>query len=402
MGKFTALEVKRLSKPGRYGDGGGLWLQVRDAERKSWLLRFMLNGKSREMGLGPVELVTLAEARDKALAARKRLLDGIDPLEERQAQKAARAAKAGAMTFRQTADRYIAAHSASWRNEKHAAQWTSTLETYAYPVFGGVLVDAVETGHVMQALEPIWAKKPETASRLRGRIEAVLDYAKSRGWRTGENPARWKGHVSNLLPKKTKVRAVEHHAALPWKEVGAFLGRLRGEPGTAALALQFTILTAARTNEVIGARWSEIDLDAKAWTIPAERMKGNKEHRVPLSAPALAILAGMKEDHGNEPEAFLFPGRSGKAMSNMGMAMLLRRMKREDLTVHGFRSSFRDWASEATSYPGDIAEAALAHTIASKVEAAYRRGDLFEKRAAMMKDWAAHCSAGQAATVRAA
>jgi integrase len=357
----------------------------------------MINGKAREMGLGPVELVTLAEAREKAIAARKRLLDGIDPLDERRALKAARAAKAAAaMTFRTCAERFIKNNQAGWRNAKHAAQWGSTLTTYVYPTIGELSVGEIDTGHITKILEPVWTTKPETASRVRGRIESVLDYARVHQWREGENPARWKGHLENVLPKKSKVRAVEHHAALPWKEIGAFMSRLQEEAGTAALALQFTILTAARTGEVIGARWNEIDLDEATWIVSAENMKAGKEHRVPLSLPALAILAQMKEEHGSAPEAFIFPGRGGKMTSNMSMAMLLRRMKREDLTVHGFRSSFRDWAAEATTYRGDIAEAALAHAIDSKVEAAYRRGDLFEKRAAMMKDWAEHCDGGGA------
>jgi integrase len=404
LGKFTALEVKRMVTPGRFGDGGGLWLQVREGEQrddpeekvfnKSWLLRFTLNGRAREMGLGPVDLVSLAEARDKAVAARKLLLEGMDPIDERAAARAARLAKAGAMTFQHTAERYIAAHSAGWKNEKHQAQWTATLKAYVYPEFGKRLVADVDTGDVMKALEPIWTVKPETAGRVRGRIEVILDYAKSRGWRAGENPARWKGHVANLLPTKTKVRAVEHHAALAWAEIGPFMATLRGEAGTGALALQFCILTAARTGEVIGARWAEIDLDAKTWRLPPERMKAKREHRVPLSAPVLAILAEMaklRAEQGNDP--LVFPGaRAGKPMSNMSMAMLLRRMAREDITVHGFRSTFRDWVGETTAYPADLAEAALAHTVGDKTVAAYARGDLFEKRRKLMDEWAAFCA----------
>ena len=404
MGRFTALDVKRMTAPGRFGDGGGLWLQVRQAEprsspsgttiNKSWLLRFMLNGRAREMGLGPVELVSLAEARAKAIAARKLLLDGIDPLAEREAVKIALAAKAGAMTFQQVGTRYIAAHEASWRNPKHRAQWGSTLATYVYPSFGKCLVADVDTGDVMKVLEPIWSTKPETAGRVRGRIEVILDYAKSRGWRSGENPARWKGHVANLLPRKSKVRAVEHHAALPWAEIGAFMTALRVETGIGALALQFAILAAARTGEVIGAKWSEVDLNAKIWRIPAERMKAKREHRVPLSASALAILTEMARlwVEGDE-DALVFPGaKAGKPMSNMSMAMLLRRMAREDITVHGFRSTFRDWVGETTAYPADLAEAALAHTVGDKIVAAYARGDLFEKRRKLMDDWAVFCA----------
>ena len=389
MGKFTALEVSRMSKPGRFGDGGGLWLQVRDAEHKSWIFRFMLDGKAREMGLGPVAVLPLKEARERAIAARRLLLDGIDPLDVRHEAKAARKAATDALTFRQTAVRYIAAHRAGWKNDKHAAQWAATLETYVHPWFGDRPVAAVDTGDVMKAVEPIWSEKPETASRVRGRIESILDYAKSRGWRAGENPARWKGHVANLLPKKTKVRAVEHHAALPWAEIGQFMAALEAEVGTAALALRFTILTAARTGETIGATWSEIDLAGATWTIPAARMKAAREHRVPLSPAAMALLMALPGSNGAEPGAYVFAGgKAGKPLSNMAMLALLRRMNRGDLTAHGFRSTFRDWAAEATSYPGEMAEAALAHAVSSRVEAAYRRGDLFEKRRAMMAEWA--------------
>ncbi len=392
MAKLTALEVKRMSAPGRYGDGGGLWLQVRDAERKSWLLRFMLNGKAREMGLGPIELVSLAEARQKAIAGRKLLLDGIDPLDQRKAEKAARVAQAGAFTFKEVAEKYIKAHKAGWKSEKHAAQWEATLTTYAYPHFGAHLVSAVDTGDVTKALEPIWATKPETASRVRGRIESVLDYAKSRGWRQGENPARWKGHLDNLLPKRSKVARVEHHAALPWREIGAFMAKLGEQAGMAALALRFAILTAGRTGEVIGARWSEIDIEAALWTVPADRMKAAREHRVPLSSAALAMLGELLPLRPQDGDGYVFPGgKAGKPLSNMALLMALRRMERGDLTAHGFRSTFRDWCAEATAYPAEMAEMALAHAVGSKVEAAYRRGDLFEKRREMMKEWAEFC-----------
>ena len=393
MGKFTALEVSRMSKPGRFGDGGGLWLQVRDADHKSWVFRYRLDGRSREMGLGPVVLLPLKEARDRAIAARRLLLDGVDPLDVRQEAKAARKVATDALTFRQTAMRYIAAHNAGWKNPKHAAQWGATLATYVYPWFGDRPVAAVDTGDVMKAVEPIWSEKPETASRVRGRIESILDYAKSRGWRAGENPARWKGHVANLLPKKTKVRAVEHHAALPWADIGTFMAALEAEAGTAALALRFTILTAARTGETIGATWAEIDLAGATWTIPAARMKAGREHRVPLSPAAMGLLMALPGSNGAEPGGYVFGGgKAGKPLSNMAMLALLRRMKRGDLTAHGFRSTFRDWAAEATSYPGELAEAALAHTVSSKVEAAYRRGDLFEKRRAMMAEWGTRCA----------
>ncbi|GJD95219.1 tyrosine-type recombinase/integrase [Methylobacterium iners] len=371
-----------------YGDGGGLWLQVTGKGAKSWIFRFTLSGKAREMGLGSAGTFSLAEARDKALSCRKLCAEGIDPIEAKRAQMdQARLEAARAITFRQCAEAYIEAHKAGWRNSKHAAQWTATLSTYAYPAFGELPVQAIDTGFVMQALQPIWTAKPETATRVRGRIEAILDWARTHGYRRGENPARWKGHLSNLLPKRSRVQKVEHHAALPYAEVSAFVQALDAQPGIAAQALAFTILTAARTGEAIGAKWSEFDLEAGVWTVPAERMKAHVEHRVPLSAPVLAILKTLKEASTGE---FVFRGgRRGRPISNMSMLMTLRRMRCEDLTVHGFRSTFRDWASESTHFPSEVVEMALAHAIESKVEAAYRRGDLFQKRRELMDAWAA-------------
>ncbi len=390
LGKLTALGVTKLKAPGMYGDGGGLWLQVSGKGGKSWVFRYTLKGKSREMGLGPVSTFSLAEARDKALTCRKLCYEGIDPIEMRRGQRQDAAVEAAkAITFRTCAEGYIEAHKAGWRNDKHAAQWTATLATYAYPVFGNLPVQAIDTNLVTQALEPIWTTKPETATRVRGRIESVLDWAATRGYRRGENPARWKGHLQNLLPKRSKVRKVEHHAALPFKEVPTFMKAVAAQPGVAAKLMAFTILTAARTGEALGARWSEIDLDAGIWTVPAERMKAGAEHRVPLSPPALALLGEMQ----GLDDTFVFPGgRRGKPLSNMAMLVLLRRMERADLTVHGFRSSFRDWASETTHFPSEVVEMALAHTVESKVERAYRRGDLFEKRRELMRAWAGHCS----------
>nr|WP_283206733.1 site-specific integrase [Methylobacterium iners] len=388
QGKLTALGVARLKTPGMYGDGGGLWLQVTGKGAKSWIFRFTLSGKAREMGLGSAGTFSLAEARDKALSCRKLCAEGIDPIEAKRAQMdQARLEAARAITFRQCAEAYIEAHKAGWRNSKHAAQWTATLSTYAYPAFGELPVQAIDTGFVMQALQPIWTAKPETATRVRGRIEAILDWARTHGYRRGENPARWKGHLSNLLPKRSRVQKVEHHAALPYAEVSAFVQALDAQPGIAAQALAFTILTAARTGEAIGAKWSEFDLEAGVWTVPAERMKAHVEHRVPLSAPVLAILKTLKEASTGE---FVFRGgRRGRPISNMSMLMTLRRMRCEDLTVHGFRSTFRDWASESTHFPSEVVEMALAHAIESKVEAAYRRGDLFQKRRELMDAWAA-------------
>ncbi len=404
IGKLAPVTLGKAMKPGMHADGGGLYLQVtapskaelqRDPDAKgarSWSFRFMLNGQAREMGLGPLHTFTLAEARERARECRKLLSDGIDPIEQRKAKLAGeRLAAATAMTFRQCAEAYIAAHKASWKNRVHAAQWPSTLASYAYPFFGDLPVQAVDVGLVTKALEPIWHDKPETASRVRGRIESVLDWAKARDYREGDNPARWRGHLDKLLPPPAKVRKVVHHPALPYDDMGEFVAALRQQEGIAARALEFLILTAARTGEVIGARWSEFDLAEKLWTVPADRMKASKEHRVPLSSAAVAVIEAMKsarvDDH-----AFVFPGgKRGKPLSNMAMLKLLKRMGRANLTAHGFRSTFRDWAAERTNYPREVAEMALAHTVGDKVEAAYRRGDLFTKRRRLMDEWAKHC-----------
>lgn len=400
---LTAAVVKN-AKPGRYGDGNGLYLFVRSPTARFWVFRYTMPGaKMREMGLGRAgggaADVTLAEAREKAATLFKRVRSGVDPLAQRDADgAAAKAAVQDAavrgVTFRTVAERYIAAHAPSWRNPKHRQQWGNTLITYVYPVMGDLPVADVATAHVLAALEPIWTTKPETAGRVRGRIEAVLDYAKAVALREGENAAGWKGHLALTLPARGKVAAVEHHAALPWPEVAAFLATLRGQAGIGARALDFAILTAARTGEALGVRWSEIDLAAKIWTVPAARMKAGREHRVPLSEPALAVLGAMAKLRTTDAaDALVFPGgRAGKPLSIMAMAMTLRRMQRGDLTVHGFRSSFRDWTAETTAYPAEVAEMALAHAVGDKVEAAYRRGDLFEKRRRLMDDWATFCS----------
>lgn len=398
---LTAAKV-RTAQPGRYCDGGGLYLLTRSPEARFWLFRYVRSGRMREMGLGPAagrDAVSLAEARAKAADLRKLLRAGVDPLAQRAADAAAaKAARQGvaaqAMTFRAVAERYLNAHATGWRNAKHRAQCRSTLETHAFPHFGDLPVRAVQTAHVMTALEPIWHKTAETARRVRGRIEAVLDYATAREWRSGENPARWRGHLSNLLPARSKVAPVEHHAALPWSKMGAFMEGLRQEAGVSAGALEFAILTAARSGEVRGARWSEIDMQAGIWTIPTERMKARKEHRVPLSAPTLALLGTMaKLRTVDKPDGFVFPGRrAGQPLGVTALAKVLQRMQRSELTVHGFRSSFRDWVAEATGYPREVAEAALAHVVGNKVEAAYQRGDLFEKRRRLMEEWAEFCS----------
>ena len=392
-GKLTALKVRSLTAPGRYGDGGGLWLQVRDAEHRSWLFRYTVSGKARQMGLGALADVPLAEARAAAAECRRQLGQNLDPIGRRAAAKAAARSDERVKTFREVAQHYLVAHESSWRNAKHRWQWDATLQKHVFPTLGHKPVAAIGTGDVMTVLEPIWKVFPETASRIRGRMEAVLDYAKSREWRSGENPARWRGHIANMLPRRDKARSVQHHPALPWKEIGPFMAELRREPGVAALALEFTILTAARTGEAIGATWAEIDIDKGVWTVPGTRMKAGREHRVPLAPAAVAALRRAKEVRTDKAQTtFVFPGsRPGKPLSNMAMSMLLRRMKRADLTVHGFRSTFRDWTAEATGVAREVAEAALAHTIGNAVEAAYRRGDLFEKRRRLMEDWAAFC-----------
>ncbi len=389
--RLSALAVARATKPGLYPDGLGLYLRVGPNGAKSWVFRYRVGDSRRDMGLGPLHTVSLADARAKALECRKARLDGGDPLQAREAERLARKLEAArGMTFTECAAAYIEAHRAGWRNAKHGAQWTATLETYAYPVFGELPVQAVDTALVMKALEPIWATKTETASRLRGRIESVLDWATVREFRRGDNPARWRGHLENLLPARTKVQKVEHHPALPYGQVGAFMAAVRGQDGVAARALEFLILTATRTSETIGATWDEIELSEGVWTIPAGRIKAGKEHRVPLSPAAVTILEAMQTvRHGD----YVFPGGTpGKPLSNMAMLKLLERMGRGDLTAHGFRSSFRDWAAERTNFPRDVAEMALAHTIGDKVEAAYRRGDLVEKRRQLMQAWASYCA----------
>jgi integrase len=394
IGRLTALKVEKAKQPGMYCDGGGLYLRVTPEGTRQWVLRYMLNRRPRWMGLGPLSLYGLQEARTKALAARKLRHEGIDPIEARRAQRARkRLEEAKAITFKQCADAYINSHRAGWHNGKHAGQWGATLATYAFPLIGGLAVQSVDIGLVLKVLEPIWTAKPETAGRLRGRIESILDWAKVRGYREGENPARWRGHLDKLLPKRSKVRQVKRHAALSYAELPDFIACLREQEGIAARALEFAILTAGRTGEVIGARWSEIDLLDKAWTVPAGRMKANREHRVPLSARALAILREMQAARRDDSdEAFVFPGRKPKTpLSNMAFLMLLRRMGRGDLTAHGFRATFKTWASERTGFQNEIVEGALAHVIGGRVEQAYRRGDMFEKRRKLMDSWEKFC-----------
>ena len=400
--ELSALQVKaRAKKPGLHAVGGvtGLYLQVAPTGAASWVLRVTVGDRRRDIGLGGYPSVTLEGARVAARADRDKIRNGVDPVEERRSARSALIAqRAGALTFDQCAARYIAAHEAGWKNAKHAAQWSSSLAAYASPVIGALQVRDITTGHVVQVLERdnLWTAKTETATRVRGRIESILDWAKVRGYREGENPARWKGHLDKLLPKKSKVVKVKRHAALDYREIGAFMTKLRAAKGVAARALELAILCASRSGEVRGAVWAEFDLDATVWTIPAGRMKADEEHRVPLSARAIEVLRSMLPGEDEpDPAALVFPGMKGRPLSDMSLGAVLKRMK-VDVTAHGFRSTFRDWAAEMTTYPREVCEMALAHTIDSKVEAAYRRGDLFEKRRRLMADWAAYCAQASA------
>ena len=385
--------MQNLQKPGYHCDGGGLYLRVTDGGSKSWLFRFNFAKRAREMGLGSFPAMSLAAARATAQKCRESLAADVDPIEARSAKRAAaRMAEAQLITFKMCAEAYIAAHEAAWSNDKHRAQWRATLSLYAYPVIGATRVKEIDTTLVMRILEPIWSRKPETASRVRGRIEAILNWAKVRGYRSGENPAQWRGHLDHLLPAKSKVRRVRHHSALPYQEIGSFMALLRQQESVSARALEFLVLTATRTGETLGARWSEIKLDDGVWIIPAERMKGRRAHRVPLISEAIAVLQTMATVRSNE---FVFPGaKPGRHLSQMALLMLLRRLGYAHVTVHGFRSSFRDWAAECSGHPREVAEMALAHALYDRVESAYFRSDLFLKRSQLMQEWAVFCRKG--------
>jgi integrase len=393
VGRLKALGIPRIREPGLYPDGGGLYLQVSGAEAnaRSWLYRYRHAGRERWMGLGSTSAVSLSEARQKASEARRLKAEGIDPIEARRAAaERVRLAAAKTITFTECASGFLAAHRPAWRRapgsvqSRHARQWWASLERHVLPEIGALPVGGIDTSLVLKVLEPIWTSRVEMASRVRGRIEVVLDWARVRGHREGDNPARWRGHLDHLLPTRSKVRPVVHHAALPYGELPAFMARLGAEEGVAARALEFTILTAARTNETLRLTWDEIDLARRLWTIPASRMKAGKEHRVPLSNAALAVLDRVSSSSG-----VVFPGlRTGQPLGPLAMRRVLAEMGRGDLTVHGFRSSFRDWAAERTNFPSEVVEMALAHAVGSKVEAAYRRGDLFDKRRQLMDAWA--------------
>ena len=388
---LTAVEVKRLTATGWHAVGtvAGLGLKVSPTGSRAWVLRVVAGTKRREIGLGAFPDVTLADAHAKARVIRAEIVQGIDPVEKRrEARSLLIAAQTVGMTFDQCAAAYIKAHAPAWKNPKHAQQWENTLATYAGPVIGSLLVRHVETPHVLAVLEPIWRDRTETATRLRARLELVIDWATARGERQGLNPARWRGHLDKLLPKPSKVADRGHHAALPWREIGPFMARLRAAEGVGARCLEFVILTACRSGEARGATWSEIDIKARTWTVPAARMKAGREHRVPLSDAALALLADLPRIVGND---LVFPAPRGGVLSDMTLGAVLKRLG-VPVTAHGFRSTFRDWCAESTSYPQHVAEMALAHTIGDKVEAAYRSGDLFEMRQRLMTEWADWCA----------
>lgn len=402
--RLSARTAQTITAPGMYPDGAGLYLRIGPTGAKSWIYRYRNDGRRHDLGLGPYPDISLADARERAGAQRRLKIDGQDPLMVRRSGRdAAKLAAAKAMTFRQCAEAYINAHRATWKNLVHAKQWPSTLGMYVYPAFGDLPVAAVDTGLVMKAIEPIWTTKAETASRVRGRIESVLGWATTAGYRQGDNPARWRGHLENLLPAPSRAKRVvrqasgrgEHQSALAYADIGSFMTDLRQREGVAARALEFAILTATRTSEVIRARWNEFNMAERVWTIPGDRMKAGREHRVPLSDRAVELIGNA-----GGPDEPVF------ALSNMAMLVLLqKRMGRADLTVHGFRSTFRDWAAERTAFPHEVAEMALAHTVSNAVERAYRRGDLFDKRRQIMDAWARFCAVpaatGQVVAMRA-
>lgn len=394
--KLSAIAVRNAKRPGLYGDGAGLYLRVGPSGAKSWVYRFMLRGKARTMGLGPLHTLSLADARDAAQAARQKVNAGIDPIADREAEAAIRAREAApVLTFRQCAERYIAAQESAWSDDNYRAAWVSALERFAYPVIGDMAVRDVDTPAVLKVIEPLWNDRTATASRLRSMIEAVLDWATARDEREGANPAAWRGRISKILPSPAKVRPVRHHRALPYEKAPEFMAAVRAREGVAFRALEFLTLTATRSGETLGAAWEEIDTDKAIWSIPAARMKSRRPFRVPLSRPALEILDALPRVKGNR---YVFPGtRQGRSLSERMLIVALDMMKwRSETTPHGLRSCFRDWAGERTAYPREIAEAALAHAIGDRTERSYARGDLFDRRARLMCDWAAYLDTGTA------
>ena len=386
INKLSDRQVKAEKRPGRFADGNGLYLQVSQSGAKSWLFRFMQDGRSREMGLGSTNAVSLAEARTTAIECKRLLRDGIDPINDRKERLfKTKAEKKDALTFKHCAKEYLKAHSASWKSDRHAEIWASSVKRYAEPVIGEMPINLVDHGHIMRVLDPIWRTKTETAKKLRGRLESILDWATVQDYRKGENPARWKGHLDKLLPKPSEVSKVKHFPALPYQEINAFMDELRQREAPSALALRLIILTATRSGELRGAVWPEFNLANATWTIPAERMKAGKEHTVPLCPEAVSILEALPRmantDH-------LFTGaKSGKPLSDVVFKKLMERMNRVGITTHGFRSTFRDWAAEQTSFPREVIENALAHRLKDKAEAAYFRSNLLNKRRELMNKW---------------
>lgn len=395
---LSARRVQTEKQPGYHCDGNGLYLQVSGTGTKAWIFRFKspVTGKQREMGLGALGILPLAKARERAIECRQQMLTGLDPIEERnEGRRFQQLEQARAITFEQAAEQCIASKKHEWKNAKHKQQWTNTLTTYAYPTLGPLSVAALDTGLVLKVLEPIWTTKAETASRVRQRIETVWDWAKARGYVAGENPARLRGHLDKILSKTSKIKRVKHYPALPYKQINPFIATLRKQKGFTPLALEFLILTAARTGEVVGAKWGEIDLAEKLWTVPAERMKASKEHRVPLCKRAVELLTSIASER--KPEEFVFPGwKAGAGLSNGAMLVLMEKMDNGQYTPHGFRSSFRDWAAEeAHGFQNETIEQALAHTIKNAVEAAYRRGDQLDRRRMLMDAWAKYVETDQ-------
>ncbi len=392
--RLSPLRVKSDLPPGLYGDGHGLYLQVSAQKTKAWVYRYMIAGRARKMGLGPIHSVSLAEARRRAADIHRQIWDGVDPIDARRKIKGEQAAaKVRGISFRQCAEKYIEAHASSWKSARHVQQWPATLKQYVYPVVGDMPVSAIEKSHVLSVLEPIWLTKTETARRVRGRIETVLDWARARDYRSGENPARWRGHLDQLLPARSRIAPVKNLAAMPYRDLPRFMGKLREQVGLNARALEFLILTAARTGDVIGATWGEIDFTERLWIVPGARVKSKKgtlrrDHVVPLCDRAIELLSGLRRE-GEFIFNELYPE---KPMSPAVMIRLTKEMVGDGVTVHGFRSAFRDWGAEQTNYPNEMLEMALAHTVSNKVEAAYRRGDQREKRRRLMEDWAAYCA----------
>jgi integrase len=388
INRLSGVDLRR-NRAGLFGDGGGLWLQVTPAKdgkgfSRSWIFRWARGAQTRSMGLGSLITVTLSEARERARQCRLMVLDGIDPIEARAAERAAKAAaNAKSMTFEQCANAFLAAHRQEWRSEQHAKEWPTSLRKHILPSLGKIDVAAIDTAIVVKALQPIWGRIPESASRLRGRIEAILDWAAVSGFRAGDNPARWSGHLEHLLATPSK-RKIEHLAAMPWRDLPEFMATLRTTDTVAARAMEFTILTTARRGETRFATWNEMDFDSATWTIPGERMKAGREHRVPLSARAVEILRSMSTVRTGD---VIFPGRDGP-LGESAFEHLLKRLERRDITLHGFRSSFRTWCSEQTAFAHEVAEQALAHTVGSAVERAYKRTDLFDRRRKLMEAWA--------------